>query len=94
MLFPERAELEQDTDVHEAEEGNADAASDRGLKRQQPDPSRTGSWVNSARPDGLERTLTNVGTKSWVGTCQYSFAAQMTTRAPQLRWRTQKYSAS
>ena len=57
MLFPERAELEQDADVHEAEEGNADTASDRGLKRQQPDPSRTGSWVNSARPDGLECML-------------------------------------
>ena len=57
MLFPERPEPEQDTNVHEAEEGNADTASDRGLKRQQPDPSRTGSCVNSARPDGLECML-------------------------------------
>ncbi len=57
MLFPERLELEQDRNVHEAEEGNTDTASDGGLKRQQPDLIRTGSCSNSARPDGPEWML-------------------------------------
>jgi hypothetical protein len=34
VLFPERVELEQDANVHEAEEGNADTASDGGLNKQ------------------------------------------------------------
>ncbi len=46
MLFPERLELEQDSNVQQAEEGDADTASDGGLK------TRTSSWFNSADPDG------------------------------------------
>ena len=48
MLFPERLELEQDSNVQQAEEGDADTASDGGLK------TRTSSWFNSADPDGPE----------------------------------------
>ena len=43
MLLPERLELEQDPNVQKAEEGNADTASNGGLKMQQPDLNRTGS---------------------------------------------------
>ena len=42
MLFPERLELEQDANVQQAEEGDTDTASNGGLKRKQPDLSRTG----------------------------------------------------
>jgi hypothetical protein len=96
VLFPERPELEQDPNVQKAQEGNTDTASNGGLKRQQPDLNRTSSGSSRTVhvptvPNGCchcrHKTV-------WVGTCQYSFAAQMITRTAQLRWRTQKYSVS
>ncbi len=79
MLLPEGAELEQHSDVHKAEEGNADTASDGGLKKN-----------NIAMTP--ERMLRLSARKRWVVTCPYSFTAQMITSTAQLRWRTQKYS--
>ena len=55
MLFPERLELEQDPNVHEAEEGNADTAPDGGLKKKQPDLSQTGSCVCHQRTSRRSR---------------------------------------
>jgi hypothetical protein len=43
VLFPERLEPEKEPNVQKAEEGNADTASNGGLKRQQPDLNQTGS---------------------------------------------------
>ncbi len=98
MLFPERPEPEQDPNVQQAEEGNADTASNGGLKRQQPDLNRTGSVLLLYRQCTSRRSRMDVyGCRHKTvraGTCQYSFAAQMITSTAQLRWRTQKYSAS
>ena len=57
MFFPERVELEQDPNMQKAEEGNADTASDGGLK------TRTSSWFDSADPDGSRMDVTTVGTR-------------------------------
>ena len=86
MLFPEGVELEQDPNMQKAEEGNADTASDGGLK------TRTSSWFDSADPDGPE-WMSQLSAREGDGTCLYSFATQMITSTAQLRWRTQKYSA-
>ena len=42
VLFPERVELEQDANMHEAEAGDADTASDGGLNKQYHGVSRAG----------------------------------------------------
>ena len=86
MLFPERVELEQDPNMQKAEEGNADTASDGGLKNN----TAILAGQTFSRRSRMESKI--IGTKRWVGTFPYSFAAQMITSTAQLRWRTQKYS--
>ena len=64
MLFPERVQLEQHSNVHEAKEGNANTASDGGLKQKCRD--LTGSSFNSAGPDGPECMSGPAAQKKWA----------------------------